>query len=122
MRHHSVHEISAKLRQAEEMMARGQSQVQVCKTLGVSVMTFHRWRKRCMPLSVGRATSPESDPPSGAEEELSSFRAWPEQQFDELRTQNERLKRIVADLLLEKAHLQEQLAFLKLGTRRIERH
>ena len=45
MKRHSAEEIATKLRQAEELMARGQSQAQACKALGVSVMTFHRWRK-----------------------------------------------------------------------------
>ncbi|WLB75152.1 helix-turn-helix domain-containing protein [Bradyrhizobium elkanii] len=46
MRRHSTEEISSKVKQAEELMARGQSQAQACKVLGVSVMTFHRWRKQ----------------------------------------------------------------------------
>jgi transposase len=121
MRHHSIQEISAKLRQAEEMMARGQSQAQVCKTLGVSVMTFHRWRKRRLLQGAGQALSPEIGSPSETEE-LSNVRSPDGRQVDELRSQNERLRRIVADLLLEKAYLEEQVAFLKMNKKHIERH
>jgi predicted DNA-binding protein (UPF0251 family) len=45
MKRHSAEEISSKLREAEALMAHGLSQAQACKKLGVSVMTFHRWRK-----------------------------------------------------------------------------
>jgi transposase len=115
-----MHEISAKLRQAEELMARGQSQAQICKALGVSVMTFHRWRKRRVLQGAGQAYSPEIGLP-GELEDLSNVRSRKEQ-VGELRSQNERLRRIVADLLLEKAYLEEQVAFLKVGKKRIERH
>ena len=46
MKRHSEEEITTKLRQAKQLMAGGQSQAQVCRGLGVSVMTYHRWRKR----------------------------------------------------------------------------
>ena len=45
MKRHSHAEISAVLSQAHEMMLRGQSQTAICKALGISVMTLHRWRK-----------------------------------------------------------------------------
>jgi transposase len=121
MRHHSVQEISAKLRQAEQMKARGQSQAQVCKALGVSVMTFHRWRKRLLPKGEEQAHSLAVGLPSEAEE-LSSVRSRNEPQVDELRSQNYRLRRIVADLLLDKAYLEEQVASLRTGKKRVEGH
>src|SRR3954469_23352617 len=121
MRHHSAHEISAKLRQAEQMMAGGQSQAQVCKTLGVSVMTFHRWRKRRLLKSGGQALPPEARSQTEGEE-LPIARGRNSHHVDELRSQNERLRRIVADLLLDKADLEEQLALLRMDRKRIERH
>jgi hypothetical protein len=121
MRHHSIQEILAKLRQAEEMMARGQSQVQVCKNLGVSVMTFHRWRKRRL-LHGARQTVAQETASPGEATDLASVRPQHELQVDELRSQNERLRRIVTDLLLEKASLQEQVAFLKIDKERVGRH
>ena len=45
MKKHSREEILLKLGQADELARAGKSQVEICKTLGVSVMTFHRWRK-----------------------------------------------------------------------------
>ena len=45
MKKHSRQEILLKLGQADELARAGKSQVQICKALGVSVMTFHRWRK-----------------------------------------------------------------------------
>ena len=51
MKKHSREEILLKLGQADQLARAGKSQVEICKTLGVSVMTFHRWRKR--PLMAG---------------------------------------------------------------------
>jgi hypothetical protein len=45
MKKHSREEILLKLGQAEKLARAGKSQVEICKALGVSVMTFHRWRK-----------------------------------------------------------------------------
>ena len=42
---HSPAEIAAKLAQAEQLIAQGRRQQEVARSLGVSVMTFHRWRK-----------------------------------------------------------------------------
>jgi putative transposase len=109
MRRHSAHEIAAKLRQAEELMAHGQSQAQACKALGVSVMTFHRWRK--LDRSPPNARHP-LEPAGGARNELSDAAGVPAQdqrRIDELKLENERLRRIVTDLLLEKMKIEEQL-------------
>ena len=45
MKRHSRAEISVALAQAQEMTRRGQSQPAICRALGISVMTLHRWRK-----------------------------------------------------------------------------
>ena len=45
MKKHSPEEIRAKLGRAKELAERGLSQAEICSALGVSVMTFHRWRK-----------------------------------------------------------------------------
>ena len=42
---HTAAEIAAKLRQADALSAEGRVQNEIAKALGVSVMTFHRWRK-----------------------------------------------------------------------------
>ena len=44
MKKHSPEEIRAKLGRAKELAERGLSQAEICSALGVSVMTFHRWK------------------------------------------------------------------------------
>ena len=48
MKKRSREEILLKLGQADELARAGKSQVDICKALGVSVMTLHRWRKLSM--------------------------------------------------------------------------
>lgn len=108
MKRHSVEEIASKLRRAEQLIAGGRSQAQVCKELGVSVMTYHRWRKQ----------HPAKDGPSLVAAEMGMRIGEPigdsdvagQKRIEELRIENERLRRIVTDLLLEKAKIEEQLA------------
>lgn len=110
MKRHNIAEITLKLQQADEMAFGGQNQAQICKNLGVSVMTLHRWRKLYAqrtsqqltlnpspPIRAERAEIPESKNPGVNE---SSF-------VQELISENRRLRKIVADLLLEKAKLEE---------------
>ena len=42
---HSRAEIATKLAQANDLATRGRLQSEIARTLGVSVMTLHRWRK-----------------------------------------------------------------------------
>jgi hypothetical protein len=60
MKRHSEEEITTKLRQAKQLMAGGQSQAQVCRGLGVSVMTYHRWRKRQPARDVPSLAAPKA--------------------------------------------------------------
>ena len=112
MRRHSTDEISSKVKQAEELMARGQSQAQACKVLGVSVMTFHRWRKQ---------EAERGHPGNGTVTELAARTddrdgiPHAHNRIDELRLENERLRRIVTDLLLEKMKIEEKLAVRSSG-------
>jgi putative transposase len=106
MKRHDANEIAAKLRQADDMIKRGQSQKDVCKELGVSVMTFHRWRK----MSEAQLTVVKMP-----EESVVVGRAQPrlidnsDDQIHNLKLENQRLRRIVSDLLLEKMKVQEAL-------------
>ena len=95
-------------------MARGQSQAQACKVLGVSVMTFHRWRKQ----EAARSGHPVSALVGLVEVDSNNTNATePERsRMDELRLENERLRRIVTDLLLEKMKIEEKLALESGGT------
>jgi len=105
MKRHDSEEISAMLRLADDMVKDGKSQKEACKALGISVMTFHRWRKLELGDSHLRRES-LSEP-----HEQEPVRADPERliQIDALRLENERLRRIVSDLLLEKMKVQEAL-------------
>src|SRR5215475_15968398 len=97
---HSVEEIASKLRQAATLVAQGRSQADIAKTLGVSVMTYHRWRKDAAEPSVQRANS-------GLE--LHQIDRKPSSRIGELQLENARLRRLVTDLLLEKLRLEEAL-------------
>jgi putative transposase len=68
-------EISQALREVDE----GMSAVQVCRKLGVTQTTFYRWRKQFGATVVGGA-----------------------REVHQLRAENQKLKQIIANLLLEK--------------------
>ncbi|CAL80649.1 putative transposase [Bradyrhizobium sp. ORS 278] len=107
MKRHSAEEIAAKLRQAGDLIASGQSQAKACKALGVSVMTYHRWRKSQSSV-IGTGLLRGSDEPAirGVFEQKADA---DEKRIDELLVENERLRRIVTDLLLEKMKIEERL-------------
>lgn len=83
---HSPEQVVRKLREAEADLAAGAGLDQVCRKLGVSEATYHRWKKQ-----YGGA---------GAEEV---------RRLKELEKENARLKAIVADLELDKRILKEAL-------------
>jgi putative transposase len=94
-RKHSSAEIAAMLAQANEMAAQGKLQSEIAETLGISVMTLHRWRKATPAphLQIGQF-----------EEEVGQS-----QRISELQLENSRLRRLVTDLLLEKMNLEESI-------------
>jgi transposase-like protein len=81
---HKPEQVIAKLRQAEAELAAGATTAQVCQQLGVSETTFNRWR-----LQYG------------------GVRADDARRVKELEAENARLKRLVAELSLDKQMLQE---------------
>ena len=84
MKRHTAEEVITKLRQAEADLAQGLSVAQVCQKLAVSENTFHRWRAR-----------------------YGGPRADDARRVKELEAENARLKRLVAELALDKQMLQE---------------
>jgi transposase len=86
-------EIATKLAQANKLATRGRLQSEIARTLGVSVMTLHRWRK-APPGS--QPASREPDRTRGADDRIA-----------ELQLENARLRRLVTDLLLVKVKLEE---------------
>jgi putative transposase len=92
---HSRVEIASKLAQANDLATQGKLQSEIARTLGVSVMTLHRWRK----APPGPQLAHEAGQPDG-----------PRRQRDriaELQLENSRLRGVVTDLLLEKIRLEE---------------
>jgi putative transposase len=96
---HSKAEIATKLGQADDLATQGKLQSEIARTLGVSVMTLHRWRK--MP-SLPHAALARANGSAPIDE-------VPETRIAELRLENTRLRRLVTDLLLEKMKLEESL-------------
>ena len=91
---HSRLEIATKLAQADELATQGKLQSEIARTLGVSVMTLHRWHK----------------PPGGPQRALVVMPAAKEpdrtraadDRIAKLQLENSRLRQLVTDLLLEK--------------------
>ena len=79
-------QVVAMLRQADTKLAQGQGLDQICKAFGVSEATYYRWRKSYGSMPVDHV-----------------------KRLKHLEKENGRLKRVVADLTLEKAILQEAL-------------
>ena len=102
MKRHDFQEVSTMLRLADDMMRSGKSQKDACKSLGISVMTFHRWRK----LATASDVLPELDREAP---ESAANGASRSSQIDDQKLENQLLRRIVSDLLLEKLKVQEAL-------------
>jgi putative transposase len=96
---HSRAEIATKLAQANDLATQGKLQSEIARTLGVSVMTLHRWRKAPpgpQPALVRTHEASQPDRTRGGGDPIA-----------ELRLENARLRRLVTDLLLEKIKLEE---------------
>jgi transposase-like protein len=97
---HSRQEIATKLAKADELFERGAAQAEIARNLGVSAMTYHRWRRaRVAPASNGTRQERVPEVPQSAAEEL--------------REENGRLRQLVTDLSLEKLKLQEIIRAFK---------
>jgi putative transposase len=108
MKKHSREEILRKLAQADELARAGKSQVEICKILGVSVMTFHRWRK--LPIIVKAKAQLPAVLPEAASIPAPRSVAEMARVLEELTIENRRLRKIVTDLLLEKMKIEEAAA------------
>jgi putative transposase len=83
---HQPEQIILKLREAEVTLAKGETVPAVCRQIGVTEQTYYRWRKEYGGLKLDQA-----------------------KRFREIEKENERLKRIVADLTLDNQILRETL-------------
>lgn len=81
---HSAEEIVAKLRQADVLLAQGQTGADVARLLGVTETTYYRWRS-----------------------EYGGLKGDQVKRLKELEQENTRLRKAVADLTLDKLILKE---------------
>ena len=77
-------QIVSKLRQIEVLMAQGKTAALACKDVGVSEQSYYRWRKEYGGLEIDQG-----------------------KRMKELERENQRLKRLVADLSVEKQVLKD---------------
>jgi transposase-like protein len=81
---HTAEQIIGKLREAEVLLAQGQTVPEVSRSLGITEQTYYRWRKEYGGLRLDQA-----------------------KRLKELERENLRLRRAVSDLTLEKLILKE---------------
>ena len=80
----SPEQIVRKLREAEVLISQGNTIGQASRQLGITEQTYYRWRKQYGGMQVSQA-----------------------KRLRELESENSRLKKLVADLSLDKAILKE---------------
>ncbi|MCJ2020530.1 IS3 family transposase [Methylobacterium sp. E-065] len=83
-KHPKPEEIVAKLRQADVLISQGQSVADAIRALGVSSVTYYRWRR-----------------------EFGGLKSDQVRRMKDLETENTRLRKAIADLTLDKLILQE---------------
>lgn len=81
---HKPEDVVAKLRQADVLIAQGQSVADVIRALGVTEVTYDRWRKEFGGLKTDQV-----------------------RRMKDLEIENQRLRKAIADLTLDKLILQE---------------
>jgi transposase-like protein len=81
---HTAEEIVAKLRQIDVLTAQGQAVADAIRTIGVTEVTYYRWRS-----------------------EYGGLKGDQVKRLKELETENNRLRRAVSDLTLDKLILTE---------------
>ncbi len=77
-------QIIKKLREADVLLSKGEAIMQVCRKIGVSDVTYYRWRKEYGGMQIEQA-----------------------RRLKELEQENSRLKKIVADLSIDNSILKE---------------
>ena len=83
---HRPEQIVAKLREAEALLANGKTVPEMCKQLQVSEQTYYRWKRDFGLMDKDQA-----------------------KRLKELEKENTQLKKLVADLSLDKAMIEEIL-------------
>jgi putative transposase len=80
----TAEQIITKLREAEVLQAKGMTLAEVCRQLEITDVTYYRWRKEYGGLRVDQA-----------------------KRLKELETENNRLRKVVADLTIDNSILKE---------------
>ena len=83
-KHHKPEEVVAKLRQVDVLVSQGQSVGDAIRTIGVTEVTYYRWRQ-----------------------EFGGLKSDQVKRLKDLETENTRLRRAISDLTLDKLILQE---------------
>lgn len=81
---HTAEQIIAKLHEAEVLQSQGKSIAECVRQLGVSEMTYYKWRKEYGGLRVDQA-----------------------KRMKEMEQENQRLRKVVADLTIDNSILKE---------------
>ena len=81
---YSPEEVIGRLREAEVALAEGATVAEVCRRIGVTEVTYYRWRKEYGGMRVDQA-----------------------RRLKELEVENARLRKAVSDLTLDKLILKE---------------
>ena len=84
---HTPEQIVKKLREADAALASGRTVEQVCRQLQISDATYYNWRKQYGQMKLNQV-----------------------KQLKHLQKENARLKKLVADLALDRAILKETLS------------
>jgi transposase-like protein len=85
-KYHTAEQIVNKLRQADAVIASGGTLEAACKQLGISDATYYNWRRQYGQMKLDQV-----------------------KQLKSLQKENARLKKLVADISLDKAILEEAL-------------
>ena len=83
-RKYTAEEIIAKLHEAEVLQSQGKSIAESVRQLGISDMTYYKWRKDYGGLRVDQA-----------------------KRFKQMEQENQRLRKVVADLTIDNSILKE---------------
>jgi len=102
---HTQAEIATKLGEAATYVAEGRTQREIAQALGVSVMTFHRWRK-AQPQTI-QSKVPVKPEPRRIIPIANLSESQRRGRIAELQLENTRLRRLVTDLLLEKMRIED---------------
>jgi len=106
---HSRKQINALLVHADQLAAQGELQKDIARSLGVSVMTLHRWRKARSDKRSGGPTAKSSA------QTARLLESDTDALIQDLERENARLRMLVTDLLLEKTRLEEALQLPSAG-------